>query len=79
MLLANWFLDDLLHPLGLFGLAAQAMFMLRFVVQWFASERGLIANFQVTGYHAHNSVVIGNDVWMVEPQTGEIWFWGNLE
>lgn len=39
MLLANWFLEDLLHPLGLFGLAAQAMFMLRFVVQWFASER----------------------------------------
>ena len=35
----NWFLEHLLNPLGLFGLAAQAMFMLRFVVQWFASER----------------------------------------
>ena len=39
MLLANWFLERLLDPLGLFGLAAQAVFMLRFVVQWLASER----------------------------------------
>ena len=39
MLLANWFFDQLLNPLGLFGLAAQATFMLRFVVQWLASER----------------------------------------
>ena len=38
-MLANWFFRDLLDPLGLFGLAAQAMFMLRFVIQWFASER----------------------------------------
>lgn len=38
-MLANWFIKDLIDPLGLFGLAAQAMFMLRFVVQWFASER----------------------------------------
>ncbi len=38
-MLANWFFKDLIDPLGLFGLAAQAMFMLRFVVQWFASER----------------------------------------
>ena len=38
-MLANWFFRDLLDPLGLFGLAAQAMFMLRFVVQWLASER----------------------------------------
>jgi lipid-A-disaccharide synthase-like uncharacterized protein len=37
--LQNWFLEHLLDPLGLFGLAAQATFMLRFVVQWFASER----------------------------------------
>lgn len=39
MPLANWFFKDLIDPLGLFGLSAQAMFMLRFVVQWFASER----------------------------------------
>ena len=38
-MLANWFLDKLIDPLGLFGLFAQAMFMLRFVIQWFASER----------------------------------------
>ena len=38
-MLANWFFQDLIDPLGLFGLSAQAMFMLRFVVQWFASER----------------------------------------
>lgn len=39
MQVENWFLEHLLNPLGLFGLAAQAMFMLRFVVQWFASEK----------------------------------------
>ncbi len=38
-MLATWFTDKLLNPLGLFGLAAQGVFMLRFVVQWFASER----------------------------------------
>ena len=38
-MLANWFFKDLIDPLGLFGLSAQAMFMLRFVIQWFASER----------------------------------------
>jgi len=35
----NWFFDKLTQPLVLFGFAAQAVFMLRFVVQWFASER----------------------------------------
>jgi lipid-A-disaccharide synthase-like uncharacterized protein len=39
MLATSWFLDKLLDPLGLFGLTAQFVFMLRFVVQWFASER----------------------------------------
>jgi lipid-A-disaccharide synthase-like uncharacterized protein len=38
-MLPAWFLEKLLDPLGLFGLAAQFAFMLRFVVQWFASER----------------------------------------
>ena len=38
-LLNNWFVADLVNPLGLFGLAAQAVFMFRFVVQWLASER----------------------------------------
>ena len=38
-LLNNWFVEDLVNPLGLFGLAAQAVFMFRFVVQWLASER----------------------------------------
>lgn len=35
----HWFFKDLIDPLGLFGLAAQGVFMLRFVVQWFASEK----------------------------------------
>ena len=39
MILANWFLDKLVDKLGLFGLFAQSIFMLRFVIQWFASER----------------------------------------
>lgn len=39
MAATNWFLADLLNPLGLFGLAAQATFFFRFVVQWVASER----------------------------------------
>jgi len=38
-MLANWFVNDLLNWLGLFGLAGQFAFMMRFVVQWFASER----------------------------------------
>ena len=38
-MLSNWFFNALLNPLGLFGLAAQATFMLRFVVQWYASEQ----------------------------------------
>ncbi len=32
-------LTDLLTPLALFGFAGQAVFMGRFVLQWFASER----------------------------------------
>lgn len=39
MTLAAWTLDKLLQPLVLFGLAGQCVFMLRFVVQWLASER----------------------------------------
>lgn len=38
MLLAAW-TEKLAHPLVLFGLAGQCVFMLRFVVQWLASER----------------------------------------
>ena len=38
-MLANWFFNDLLNWLGLFGLAGQFAFMMRFVVQWLASER----------------------------------------
>lgn len=38
-LLNNWFVKHLLEPMGVFGLAAQAVFMFRFVVQWYASER----------------------------------------
>jgi lipid-A-disaccharide synthase-like uncharacterized protein len=39
MLLANWFVENLFNWLGAFGLAGQFAFMMRFVVQWFASER----------------------------------------
>ncbi len=38
-LLAAIELKDFLRPLALFGFAAQFMFMLRFVVQWYVSER----------------------------------------
>ena len=38
-MLPSWFFEKLLDPLGLFGVAAQFVFMMRFVVQWFASER----------------------------------------
>lgn len=34
-----WLVDRLLDPLVVFGLAGQFIFMLRFVVQWFVSER----------------------------------------
>lgn len=35
----QWVFDQLKSPLVIFGFAAQAVFMGRFVVQWFASER----------------------------------------
>lgn len=38
MLLA-FSVNDLLTPLALFGFAGQAVFMARFVLQWFVSER----------------------------------------
>ncbi|MGE0479533.1 MAG: lipid-A-disaccharide synthase N-terminal domain-containing protein [Phycisphaerae bacterium] len=37
--MAAFTLGDLLNPLVLFGFAGQFVFMLRFVVQWLASER----------------------------------------
>jgi lipid-A-disaccharide synthase-like uncharacterized protein len=37
--LDHWFFQKLAQPLVLFGIAGQCLFMLRFVVQWFASER----------------------------------------
>ncbi len=39
MLLAKITLQDFFTPLALFGFAGQFAFMLRFVVQWLASER----------------------------------------
>jgi len=35
----NWALHELKNPLVLFGFAAQFIFFMRFVVQWFESER----------------------------------------
>lgn len=37
--LVNWVLEEVQRPLVLFGFAAQFVFFLRFVVQWFESER----------------------------------------
>ena len=37
--LMNWVLHELQRPLVLFGFAAQFVFFLRFVVQWYESER----------------------------------------
>ena len=37
--LAAWSFDMLREPLVVFGLIGQSVFMLRFVVQWAASER----------------------------------------
>lgn len=37
--LGAWLLERLLSPLVIFGLAGQFVFMLRFLVQWFVSER----------------------------------------
>jgi len=38
-MLAHWLTDKLAEPLVLFGLGGQFIFMMRFVVQWVASER----------------------------------------
>ena len=35
----HWLFEKLTQPLVLFGLLGQCVFMLRFVVQWLASER----------------------------------------
>jgi lipid-A-disaccharide synthase-like uncharacterized protein len=37
--LVNWVFEELQRPLVIFGFAAQFVFFLRFVVQWFESER----------------------------------------
>lgn len=45
---------------------------------------GLLFNIETGGYHAKNSVIILNDtmtggeVWYIEPQTGETWFYAPL-
>lgn len=39
MILAAFNFRDLLHPLVLFGFLGQFVFMARFVVQWYESER----------------------------------------
>ena len=44
-----------------------------------ALKAGYIMNFQVTGFHAQNSAVIGNEIWFCEPQTGETWKWETLD
>lgn len=38
-MLAYWLIEKLNDPLVIFGLGGQFVFMMRFVVQWFASER----------------------------------------
>jgi len=38
-LLAILTLDDFLTPLAIFGFAGQAAFMMRFVIQWYVSEK----------------------------------------
>lgn len=35
----QWVVQEIQHPLVLFGFAGQFVFFLRFAVQWFASER----------------------------------------
>jgi len=44
-----------------------------------ALKAGYIMNFQVTGFHAQNLAVIGNEIWFCEPQTGETWKWETLD
>lgn len=39
ILATNWFFKEFATPAGVFGLCAQMLFMGRFVVQWFVSER----------------------------------------
>ena len=40
--------------------------------QKFAQSQGYRINFQVTGFHAECSVIIGNTVYMFDPKSGEI-------
>jgi len=47
--------------------------------QQFAQSQGYLINFQVTGFHAECSAVIGNEIWMVDPKSGDIRLWGFLD
>lgn len=41
-----------------------------------AHQDGYEMSTQITGTHMLNSTIIGNDIYFIEPQTGEIWLWG---
>ena len=47
--------------------------------QQFAQEQGYRINFQVTGFHAECSAIIGNEIWMFDPKSGDSRVGGYLD
>jgi hypothetical protein len=40
---------------------------------------GYAISTQIEGKHMLNSTIIGNDIYYIEPQTDEVWFWGHRD
>jgi hypothetical protein len=37
---------------------------------------GYLVSLQIENNHVLNSTIIGNEIYFIEPQTDEVWFWG---
>lgn len=40
---------------------------------------GYLVSLQIEDHHMTNSTIIGNEIYFIDPQTGEVWFWGHRD
>lgn len=40
---------------------------------------GYSVSMQIAGNHMFNSTIIGNDIYFIEPQSDQVWFWGHRD
>ena len=40
---------------------------------------GYLVSLQIEDTHVTNSTIIGNEIYYIEPQTDEVWFWGHRD